>query len=223
MSLRLIEYSQTVNMGGEGSIVEERQGKNLVNSALKHGVQHFVYASCARHGDQATDVPHFASKHHVEHHLIDSTRGGPMSWTILRPVAFMENLDGGFLGTVFATGWRNTIKSRRLQLIATTDIGVVGAKAFLDREKFSNQVVDLAGDELSFADMARIYKEVTGSQVPTTFGFVVTVIFWLSSELRLMFNFFDREGFGVDMAKSKEVLPEIQDFRTWLSSQSKTA
>jgi uncharacterized protein YbjT (DUF2867 family) len=210
-------------MGGEGSIVEERQGKDFVDSALKHGVKHFVYASCARGGDQPTDVPHFISKHNVEHHLIDSARDTPMTWTILRPAGFMENLDEGFLGKVFATSWQNNVKSRGLQIIATADIGLVGAKALLNSQQYAGQAIDLAGDELTFDQMAQIYKEVTGTKVPTTFGFVTTIIFWMVSELKLMFNFFEREGFYVDMERSKAVLPEIQDFRTWLSRKNKTA
>ncbi|KAL2206957.1 NmrA-like family protein [Sarocladium strictum] len=212
-----------VNMGGEGSIVEERQGKNFIDSSLKHGVSHFVYTSSSRGGDQPTDVPHFISKHHVEQHLISQTKNTPMTWTILRPAGFMDNLEEGFLGKVFATSWRNSIKSRGLQVIATSDIGVVAAKVLLDSQRYVGRTIELAGDDLTFDQMAKIYKEVTGVKVPTTFGFVVTILFWMSAEFRLMFSFFEREGFGINLAETKEVLPEVQDFRTWLSRRNKTA
>ncbi|KAH8172363.1 nmrA-like family protein [Sarocladium implicatum] len=211
----------TVNMGGEGAIVEEYQGKKLVDSAIKHGVKHFVYTSSGRGGDQPTDVPHFATKHNVEQHLISLARTNPITWTILRPVAFMDNFDGGFLGKIFSTGWRQNVKSRRLQLIATSDIGLVGAKVFLSPEEYKERVINLAGDELTFEEMARVYKETTGVTVPTTFGFMITLLFWLSKEMRLMFAFFERQGFGVDLDETRKVLPEVQDFKTWLAKNKK--
>ena len=57
---------------------EEAQGKALVDENIKRGVQHFVYASVERGGDERswenpTDVPHFISKHRIEHYLRDRT------------------------------------------------------------------------------------------------------------------------------------------------------
>jgi hypothetical protein len=53
-----------------------------------------------------------------------------MDWTVLRPVAFFENLVPGFLGKVFSTSWQMTLKKNQtLQLIATSDIGFFAAEA----------------------------------------------------------------------------------------------
>lgn len=55
---------------------EEAQARDLINSAAKHGVKHFVFSSVERGGeerswDNPTDVPHFVSKHNSEFiHLI---------------------------------------------------------------------------------------------------------------------------------------------------------
>jgi uncharacterized protein YbjT (DUF2867 family) len=81
---------------GKGQTVqtEEAQGKALVDAALKNGVKHFVYTSVDRGGDKSYDnptyVPHFISKHNIEHHLVDSSKGTDMGWTVLRPTAFLE-------------------------------------------------------------------------------------------------------------------------------------
>ena len=209
-------------MGGEGAVVEEHQGKKLVDSAVKHGVQHFVYTSSGRGGDQPTDVSHFVTKHNVEQHLISTSKSHLMTWTILRPVAFMDNFDDGFFGKVFATGWRQNVKSRRLQVVATSDIGLIGAKVFLSPQAYTERVINIAGDELTFEEMAKVYQEATGVTVPTTFGFVVTLLFWMSKEMRLMFGFFEREGFGVELDETRKVLPEVQDLKTWLKKNKKT-
>lgn len=64
---------------GQNATTEERQGKNLVDAALKNNVKYFVYSSVDRGGessiDRPTDVPHFVSKHNIEHHLINATKG----------------------------------------------------------------------------------------------------------------------------------------------------
>ncbi len=55
----------------------------------------FVYSSGAWRRDEkswanATPIPHFQTKQLIEIHLRDKAQG--MGWTILRPVAFMDNL-----------------------------------------------------------------------------------------------------------------------------------
>jgi uncharacterized protein YbjT (DUF2867 family) len=50
---------------------EEAQARDLITSAARHGVKHFVFSSVERGGDERswdnpTDVPHFVSKHNSE-------------------------------------------------------------------------------------------------------------------------------------------------------------
>ncbi|KAK7699762.1 hypothetical protein SLS64_011374 [Diaporthe eres] len=212
---------QTPAMNSKGPIIEERQGKALVDAALKNGVKHFVYSSVDRGGsrssDNATDIPHFVSKHHVERHLISESKVQGMNWTILRPVAFMENFDGGFVGKVFATSWKLVVK-RPLQLIATDDIGFFGAKAFMEPETYSGQAISLAGDELKYEEMVDIFKRKTGSATPLTFNFLARFVLWLSKEMGTMFAFFEREGYGADLKELKQTHPGLQNLSTWLET-----
>lgn len=214
---------QTLAMGKEATINEEKQGKALVDAALKNGVQHFVYASVDRGGerslDNETDIPHFASKHRIEKHLIAAAEGSGMSWTILRPVVFMENLDGGFVGKVFATAWRLVVRSRPLQLIAVDDIGVFAAKAFTSPEEFKGSGISLAGDELTYEQMEEQYREVMGSPVPTTFGIVARMVLRMSREMGNMFAFFEREGYAADIPELRKMYPDLKDLKTWLAEQ----
>ncbi|KAI5919191.1 hypothetical protein F4810DRAFT_688748 [Camillea tinctor] len=207
-------------MNKTGPMIEERQGKALVDVALKHSVKHFVYASVDRHGerslDNPTNIPHFVSKHHIEHHLIKKARGTEMGWTILRPVAFMENLDGGFIGKVFATSWKVVVKSRPLQLIATADIGAFAVKSFMAPHEFNGKSISLAGDALTYEQMATLVRQKTGSEPPLTWGIVARLVMWLSKEMGTMFNFFEKEGYGADIEELRKMHPGLQDFRTWL-------
>lgn len=74
--------------------VEIAQGKAMVDGALANGVKFFVYSSVDRGGEEKsyetkTKIPHFISKHDVEHHLVEKSKG-KMEWTILRPCTFMD-------------------------------------------------------------------------------------------------------------------------------------
>lgn len=87
---------------GAKSDAEEVQGKALIDAALEHGVAYFVFTSLDRHGVDSdsndTDIPHFISKANIERHLREKSTGTQMTWTILRPTAFMDNLTTGFAG-----------------------------------------------------------------------------------------------------------------------------
>jgi uncharacterized protein YbjT (DUF2867 family) len=191
---------------------------------LKNGVKHFVYSSVDRHGaksiENPTNVPHFVSKHHIEHHLINSTKGTNMSWTILRPVAFMENFDGGFMGKLIATMWDIVLKSRSFQLIATDDIGIFAAKSFMDLDTYKEQCISLAGDELTYEQMAKVFEDKTGSQVPRTWNIVARLILWISKDLRTMYEFFKTEGYAADIKELRKVHPGLMDLQTWLDGSA---
>lgn len=214
-------------MKKDGPATEERQGKSLIDSALKHKVQHLVYSSVDRHGEASstnkTDIPHFASKHNIEHHLFDSTKDSPMSWTVLRPVAFMENFDGGFIGKIFATAWKLVIKSRPLQLIATEDIGVFAAKSFLSPKEYAGRCISLAGDELTFGQMMEIFERKTGAGAPLTWEIMARLVLRMSKEMGTMFSFFEREGYGADILALRKEHPGLMNLATWLEKQGPKA
>ncbi|KAI0138933.1 NAD(P)-binding protein [Hypoxylon sp. NC0597] len=216
---------QTAMGGGANVRSEEAQGKALVDASLKNGVKHLVYSSVDRGGaksdENPTDIPHFISKHNIEQHLFEKTKGGEMNWTVLRPVAFFENLTPSFFGKVFATSWKiNLKKDQKLQLIATSDIGFFAAEAFMKPEEYKNKKISLAGDELTFDEFAAIFKEKTGEDLPTTYHFIASIINWMVKELGYMFRWFRNVGYAADIPSLKKIHPELKDFRTWLDTES---
>ncbi|KAK5634188.1 hypothetical protein RRF57_009902 [Xylaria bambusicola] len=206
---------------------EEEQAKPLITAAAKHGVKHFVYSSVERGGDERswenpTDVPHFITKHNVEHHLRKTCAENPsMKYTILRPVAFMDNLNptSGF-GPIMASMWRTMPLDTKLQMVSVRDIGVFAVNALLHPEKYMNRALGLAGDELTLLDARSIYRKVSGSQLPQAWTIVGYGMRWAIKELGRMFNFFEKEGYGVDIQKLRAEEPRLQDFETWLKEDS---
>ncbi|KAL2828416.1 hypothetical protein BDW59DRAFT_143083 [Aspergillus cavernicola] len=215
---------QVPSLNGKHEI-EERQGKALVDAALKNNVKHFVYTSVDRGGDVSlenpTVIPHFISKHNIELHLINSTKGTDMSWAILRPVAFLDgSFVPGFIGKIFATCWKIALKEKPLQVIAVSDIGFFGAQAFLKPDEYKEQGISLAGDELSFDEMTRIFKSKTGKDVPLTFEFVAWFFMWMIKDFGTMFQWFHDEGYKTEIQALKKAHPGLKDFRAWLETES---
>lgn len=184
-----------------------------------------MYSSVDRGGaksdDDPTNVPHFMSKFEIEQHLFKNARDGGMDWTVLRPVAFFENLVPGFLGKVFSTSWEMTLKKEQtLQLVATSDIGFFAAKAFMEPDEYKNKKITIAGDELTYDQFKDIFEKKTGQSMPTTFRPIAATINWMVKDLGYMFKWFRNVGYGADIPNLRKVNPELKDFATWLEKES---
>ena len=220
-------FAMTNQMAGEKK--EEQQGKALVNAAVEAGVHHIVFTATDRGGQQKSDttptiVPHFRSKYNVEQDIMKKAEAseGRLTWTFLRPAAFFENLAPGFFGKAFTAMWRLNGPDRKLQMISTSDIGKVAAEAFLDFDKadYRNKAISLAGDDLSPNEAGRIFKEVTGQDIPATYNFVGSLLRWLVADLGYMFNWFVTDDFQVTVSAVKSRYPFMKDFRTWVKEES---
>ncbi|TKA79182.1 hypothetical protein B0A55_03477 [Friedmanniomyces simplex] len=209
---------------------EEAEGKAMTKAAFEAGVEHIVYTATERGGQTKSDtnptnVPHFRSKYNIEQDIKARSQASqhPVTWTFLRPVAFFENLGNNFFGRGFVAMWRLNGLDRPLQQISTTDIGLIAADAFLnsDSEEYRNKGISLAGDELSPNEAARIFKEVTGQELPYTYPVVGRSLRWLAKEqLGLMFDWFVTDDFKVDVKALRQRYPFMRDFRTWVAQES---
>lgn len=132
----------------------------------------------------------------------------------------MDNLTPDFYGKGFAAMWK-TLDPKPLQLVCVKDIGVFAARAFNKPEKYQGRAVSLAGDELTFEQGKKAFREVLGYEMPETFGIVGTGLKMLSKELGTMFQWFGEYGFGADVEALRREEPMLQDLKTWLREDSK--
>ncbi|KAF2489388.1 nucleoside-diphosphate-sugar epimerase family protein [Lophium mytilinum] len=204
---------------------EVTQGNALIDTALKHSISHFVYSSVDRGGPRSfenpTDIPHYLSKHKIEHHLVASAQDTDMIWTILQPVAFMDNWSNGFIAKLFATTWKLYLKEKPLQLVSMADIGEFTAIAFLNPAEYKSKSLPLAGCELTFQQANAIFKDKIGKDMPLTFPFISYMLRSLFKDFGYMFRFFRDEGFGANITELKEMHPGLLDFGTWLEQESR--
>lgn len=198
-----------------------------VDAAVANGVQHLVYSSGDRGGPDRsakdpTPVKNFAAKFNIEKHLeqcaASSSQG--MTYTILRPVTFFENLVPGMHGKGFARMWEQ-VGDKRLQMISTKDIGWFAAQALLRPEEYRNQAETLAGDELNHKEAAAIFLQVTGRPMelaPCPVGSALK--FFKPETLGSMFQWFKYAGYNANVEACRKAYPKMQDYPTWLRQSS---
>ena len=190
-------------------------------------VDHIVFSSVDRGGNDVswstpTEIPHFAAKHRIEHRLRELCEENGKRWTILRPTGFMDSYNPGFFGKMMASLWAEGMpRDRKMQLISTHDIGVFAAKALVDPEGWAGKAVALAGDDLSFLGLERIFKEVVGEELPQTYRAVSWPILWTVKDASKSFEWFKTECWKADIDGLRREEPGLQDFKTWLRESSK--
>ncbi len=215
-------YSVQVN-----SDAEEAQGRALVDAAAAHGVRHVVYASSDRGGPvksagNPTRVKNFAAKFHIEKYL-EAVAGGSaeaakMTYTILRPVTFLDNLTNDVHGRGFARMWEQ-MGDKKLQMVSTRDIGWFAAQAFLHPGAHANVALSLVGDELTQAEADVAFRKAVGAPMPLAPCPVASAVkFFLKGTVGDMFRWFEEEGYGGDVAACRSLHPQMQDFQSWISA-----
>jgi uncharacterized protein YbjT (DUF2867 family) len=196
----------------EGVEAEVRQGKNLTDAARRTRVSHLVYSSVAG-ADQNTGIAHFESKRQLEQHL----RTSGVRFTILRPVFFMENWLG-MQGAIEKGTLELPLRpERRLQMLAVDDLGGFAAMVFEKPGHWHEQTRELAGDDLSMAEIAQRLgrassRELHYHQAP-----------WddweqqVGHELAVMWRWFEQHGYNVETALVRQDYPQLTGFDRWLS------
>jgi uncharacterized protein YbjT (DUF2867 family) len=205
----------TFEAGVEG---EEVQGKRLAEAARKQGIQHFVYTSVGS-ADLKTGIPHFDNKWRIE----DKVRAlGFPSHTILRPVFFMDN----FLSPPFLPGLQQgqlalgIRPDTVLQMIAVRDIGKYGLWAFEKHAELNRREIDIAGDQHTMPETAKILGQALGHDVKFV-QLPIEEVRKFSEDMALMLEWFDRVGYSADIEKtSKESGLRPATLAEWASSVS---
>ncbi len=134
--------------------------RTLIDLAREAGVKHFIYTSAL---GAAADNPSlfYRLKHATEQHLINSG----LTYTILRPSAFMETHAHEFLGQSILEKGKTTILGRgesRINFVSVADVAHYAVLAMQD-PMLHNAVLDIGGpDNLSRNAVAELYGRLSG-------------------------------------------------------------
>jgi len=187
-----------------GVVAETRIGKEVIDLAVKHKIEHFIYTSVASSQDN-TGIPHFESKWKIEQYLAASG----LAFTIIKPVSLMENLLA-YRDQIAKKMLPLPIKSTtRLSMVACDDIGCMVITALNNKKEWEGKSLELAGDEKTAEEYAKElnckFEEVSLDKVPT-------------SEMKAMYQWFNDKGFKVDIAGMRKNFPKLHSFKQWACS-----
>ncbi|MGY4856444.1 NmrA family NAD(P)-binding protein [Cryobacterium sp. AP23] len=149
---------------------EVRHGAALVSAAARTGVHHLVHSSVSgwtpghSRADRAYDEAYWNDKEAVEREARES--GIPIV-TLLKPAIFMDNfvpprLAGMFIEQDTGVLAAATAPHVPLPLVAVDDIGEAAAAAFAAPDVFDRAEVELAGDVMTFPQIAQAMSEASG-------------------------------------------------------------
>lgn len=146
---------------GVGVDGEIRQGKAFADAAKRAGIEHFVYTSVAK-ATLGTGVPQFESKLIIE----DYIRTLDIPFTIIRPASFMSTFESARAATIAAGEFWGPLPPGLARVyIAPRDIGRFAAEAFDNPQKWLGTASSIAGDRISYADIAAAMSRVTGTMI----------------------------------------------------------
>jgi uncharacterized protein YbjT (DUF2867 family) len=178
-------------MDGEKEVA---QGVRVVKSAAAHGVKHIVFGSVMF--DDAKEVGNdgMDPKRDIERAIKETN----MKWTMLRSCDFMDNWlpTDGFVGRVWHSIVLKAFKNhpdRALPMVATRDVGRVGALAMTSGDKYAGQAIQLLGDQLTVDQIKATYKEVMGTDIVQSWGVTTAVALWTTPDVAALSKYYDSE------------------------------
>lgn len=155
---------------------ERRHADNIVNGALKEGVEQIVHTSVSQEGNHE-NFPGWKEGRWANKYWTDKTyavelvkRAGFKYWTILKPAYMMENFIQPRAKYVYPHLEKGEILTSlhpdtKLQLIAADDIGAFATAAFNNPEKYHGKTIDLASEALTMTEVAAKLSNVLGKKI----------------------------------------------------------
>lgn len=196
------------DVGREGEL---RQGKNVADAAKTAGVKHFVYSSVGA-AHRGMGQAHFDTKWEIEQYI--QKLGLP--YTIIRPVAFMENYNRSrnqILSGAFTS--RGLRPEKTQQIVAVDDIGAFAAMAFDQPLEFFGKTIELAGEELTEAQIVATFTKVIGRPVKLVSPQRIEGQ-PPNPEMVAMANFFNGQGYDADIPALRKMYPQLKTFESFL-------
>jgi len=134
---------------------------NMIDASRAAGVRHVVLSSALAAGRFNKSFPSWHRQ--VEEKL----EGCGLSYTILRPNGFMQNIVAYNSGSIRTeSAFYAAMSDAKVSLVDVHDVGAVAAKVLLHPEGHANKTYELNGPEaLSNAEIAKRLSKVTGREI----------------------------------------------------------
>jgi uncharacterized protein YbjT (DUF2867 family) len=190
-----------------GPKAEEKMGCDVIDAAKDTGVQHLVYSSVLGADHPSTEI-WAQAKSVVEQYVHDSL----VPFSILRPTFFMENemwhKDEILAGKLTGPDWPESMHP----MIAIDDIGRFAALAFAAPETFLGATMTIAGDCMTFAEMAETLSAELG----------IPISYEHAEQPEMSSQPHPAPGVAqypdVDVEECRRLIPDLATFAKWIDA-----
>lgn len=207
---------------------EAQLGFNVINAVIKRSnqIDHVVFNSGAMNDDITTRMEEFWSKLDIENYMKEELPPLNITWSVLRPVVFMENLDDARNGNPLKKGSVKMLTKANLSVkyITCTDIGKGSAELLLRPDLYAGQTIDAATCEYTGPELAEILSEVSGTKCRYGLSVPKIVLFLFARHVYDLKIWCEGGGYkDTDLGAFKKVVPDQQDARAWFASKGQWA
>ncbi len=189
---------------------ELAEGRNVIAAAKQSGLRHLVYSSGAAAAPEGGMEG--AVKAQVE--LVLRESGVPFS--VVRPVAFMENYRGQQKHTLEKGVVDSRAPDRYVYFIAIRDIGFFVGEAFDHPGEWLGRAENIAGDKMTMTNLAKTFSVVLGQDVDYVRRPLEEFLQSFPPPLRPLFRWYDQVGYSADTKGLRERYPNLITLEQYL-------
>ncbi|CAE6487625.1 unnamed protein product [Rhizoctonia solani] len=205
---------------------EQKQGKNIAIVAQEFQVQSYIYSSVIPPFMDDSPPPPGLDRHCkmvLEKHISNLN----FPWTglrIIRPGAFMENLNPGIIGRMTYATFQHCLPAEcKIQFTAVDDIGRLARVVFDNPTKFEHKTIDIAGESLTPKELNQAFIRATGREMPSIPWILISTIRRISPAVHDIIEEFiqadrmrrmDPRGFDANLQEAASYL-KLTSFEEW--------
>lgn len=185
-------------------------GTNVIEAAKAQGVSHLVYSLGAAADPENGMTGALAGRVEL------AIRRSGIPYTILRPVAFMENYRGQ-QKRITRTGIVDSRAPDRIAtLIAIRDIGFFVGEAFDQPDEWLGRAVNISGDQMTMQELADTFSRVVGQEIPYNRMPLEEYLELFPQPLRPLFRWYDEVGYAADTGRWRARYPNLITLEQYL-------
>ena len=198
---------------------EVAQGRIAIEAARQAGVDHLLFMSVA-------DAERFDAKtHHIKAKVIleQDLRQSDLTFTILRPCAFFENLDDAANWNPLKKGRVSFLTDKECKFISTYDIGRAAAVVYANPQEWSGKSLDIVGWKGDLADIAAALERVSGTTVRPQLAMPIVLRRLFLNDLHHMCLYFENQGIAAEPEDFKKLIPDPLSAEDWFRFHNRYA
>ncbi len=199
---------------------EVQQGRQAFEAARRAWVQHLIFMSVADAECFDDKTEHIKAKVQLETEL----RASGLTYSILRPCAFFENLDDASNWNPLKRGVVKFLSDQPIKYCSTYDIGRAAAILFQNPQEWAGRSLDVISWQGDLAALARALEAVSGEKVRHALAMPIWLRRLLLNDLHHMFLYFERDkGPKGEPEAFRTVVPDALSAEDWFRFHNRYA